>query len=183
MDSTLDEMLDEMTEPRYLLAKQEARLVWQKLGSKKIPVILNEIVKELGIPVKAEQLECDGLSRMDQNGLCFIMYKPSVPVTRQRFTVAHEIGHIVLEHLHLGSDTSQSLGSTQEKEADAFAGELLIPSSDLKKFTKDKDKTIEDIVERYQVSKGAASSAINGNRLLNRIKVADPTTRTIGFAR
>ena len=43
---------------------------------------------------------------------------------RTRFTVAHELGHLVLH-----SDTVCSVGSEQEKEADRFAAELLAPIS------------------------------------------------------
>lgn len=55
---------------------------------------------------------------------------------RQRFTVAHEIGHIVLNHLNEGNNlsiacrdsmSSPSKANLQEIEANAFAAALLMP--------------------------------------------------------
>jgi len=171
MDSDINKILDELNEPRFLLAKQEAREIWKKHCNKEIPVILDVVIKAIAIPVKAAQLDCEGITRMDENGLYFIMYNANTSVTRQRFTVAHEIGHIALEHIHLGGDTSKCLQEkVQEKEANAFAGELLVPASDLKKFMKDKDRSIQDVMDRYQVSKDVAFYAINGNKLVRKIR-------------
>lgn len=166
----IDEVINELTEARYTLAKQEARDIWKNHGREKVPVDLDEVIQGIGIPVQAIHLERDGLTRMDENGLCFIMYNNRAPLVRQRFTLAHEIGHVALDHVHLGVDTSQCFKDSREKEANAFASELLIPSSDLKKFVKNKDKTMQDIIQRYQVSNEAAFWAVNGNKLINKIK-------------
>jgi Zn-dependent peptidase ImmA (M78 family) len=58
------------------------------------------------------------------------------PVSRQLFTLAHEIGHIIL-HKNLGNkiDFRSSLANTNdptEKEANRFAAELLMPEDDFK---------------------------------------------------
>ena len=91
---------------------------------------------------------------------------------RKRFTVAHEIGHIVLEHITFNGQSSQYSSHSQEKEADCFAGNLLVPIDDLKSYMKNKDKTIEEIMNRYWVSKSVAGIAIKSNRLLNKLYVA-----------
>lgn len=46
-----------------------------------------------------------------------------------RFDIAHELGHLVLHHNSTGGDNAQ-----QEKEADAFASEILIPQAALKAY-------------------------------------------------
>lgn len=46
-----------------------------------------------------------------------------------RFDIAHELGHLVLHHSSTGGDNAQ-----QEKEADAFASEFLIPQAALKAY-------------------------------------------------
>lgn len=56
-------------------------------------------------------------------------------IPRQRFTVAHEIGHIYLRHIHLNaeSDRSKSAATStknneeMENDANAFAASLLMP--------------------------------------------------------
>lgn len=67
-----------------------------------------------------------------------IYINSNCPDTRQRFTLAHEIGHIVIpwhtgtvvSHLEPGSDDSDY--SLMEQEANRFAAELLMPTEWLK---------------------------------------------------
>jgi Zn-dependent peptidase ImmA (M78 family)/transcriptional regulator with XRE-family HTH domain len=92
------------------------------------------------------------------------------PSTRRLFTLAHEFAHIVF---HLGRedretkekiDTVVSLAShrdPQEKQANAFAGELLMPRADLEKLVAQfgsrlKDPTcLETVAEHFNVSRDA----------------------------
>lgn len=73
---------------------------------------------------------------------------------RQKFTLAHELYHVLFENgfktivcdMNMGSDKSVS-----EKEADWFASYLLIPQDALFNFSEDIDKwTIENLVEAEQ---------------------------------
>lgn len=48
---------------------------------------------------------------------------------RSRFDIAHELGHLVLHH-----NAAKSNNSVQEKEADIFASEFLIPRAALKAY-------------------------------------------------
>jgi Zn-dependent peptidase ImmA (M78 family) len=66
-----------------------------------------------------------------------IAYNGSHPTGRQRFTIAHELGHLVLGHLdelHVdvsareGSDERPGYDSAQEKAANEFAANLLMPA-------------------------------------------------------
>ena len=52
----------------------------------------------------------------------FIYYDDNVEIETQRFTVAHEIGHIVLNHFKIFS-------GSREQEANMFAARLLMPIS------------------------------------------------------
>lgn len=83
----------------------------------------------------AWQLICDcGLEQLanDTAGFCFflddqyiILYDSSRPILEVRFTVAHELGHIVLGHLSFRSGVLEKLHDSAEQEADAFAARLL----------------------------------------------------------
>ena len=102
------------------------------------------------------------------------MYNKLDPIVRRRFTVAHEIGHIVLEHIPREGVSEQVSKNAQEKEANVFASELLIPRADLKKFVANKDKSLSDIKNRYEVSKEAATYAVmNTKGLLNKLKAEE----------
>jgi Zn-dependent peptidase ImmA (M78 family) len=160
-----------ITEPRYKFAQSKANEIWEKFVDKNIPVKLNDIVKGMDIAVKEDDLSMDGVARMDKSGIAFILYKKAMSDERKRFTVAHELGHIILEHITFGGDSSQLSSKSQEQEANQFAGSLLIPLKDLKTFMKNEDKTLDDIVKRYWVSRDAAGIAVKSNRLLNKLKV------------
>jgi len=121
--------------------KFRKQIVDSLYGIKKevIPVQLVSIAKELGYTVYRfrstfEALDISGIVNYDEkkillNELDFNM--------RQRFTLAHEIGHIVLKHLENGEivDYRENLlNPDDEKEHDAnrFAVELLMPQKQFK---------------------------------------------------
>lgn len=76
-------------------------------------------------------------------------------VQRKRFTVAHEIGHIVLGHFEEYSD--ELLSDYEEfvldKEADMVAGEILMPYDYMLKYY---NWSIQGLTYRFHVSKEAA---------------------------
>lgn len=82
---------------------------------------------------------------------------------RRRFTIAHEIGHIVLGHFEIKSKAlckhrkiTEEDNYKYEMEADSFASELLIPTPHLLKLAKEgKNKNINKLCSFYGVSKQA----------------------------
>lgn len=70
---------------------------------------------------------------------------------RIRWTIAHEIGHIVLNHLSssqtslLRNELSDSKYSSYEKEADCFAGILMAPPIILNRLNLDKYYQIQQV--------------------------------------
>lgn len=165
-----DSVVDDISKPQTKKAQLKATEIWTNFCGGKIPIQLNDIIQQLGIKIKEEDLSIDGITRTNEYGLCCIMYSRNISVERQRFTVAHEIGHIVLEHTSILGNCDQFSKDSQEKEANSFAGELLVPSSDIKKFVKEKKPTIKEIIDRYWVSQDVAFIAVNNNKLLYKIK-------------
>jgi len=92
------------------------------------------------------------------------------PVVRQRFSIAHEIGHFVLGHSEIDVDhgveaifgddaDSYDVGPDVEREANAFAIELLVPRAWAKAFessTTDHASLVDEISRLCAVSKTAA---------------------------
>lgn len=69
---------------------------------------------------------------------------------RKRFTIAHEIGHIVLRH--------KGYSEINEKEADTFAAQLLLPHCILEELIRrGKNVTESYLTEKFGLSKEAAS--------------------------
>lgn len=93
------------------------------------------------------------------------------PKTRQRFTIAHEIGHLVLQHkgelfvdqtVMRRDEISSQAVDPQEIDANRFAAELLMPESliieAVQRRQEKKTETtqlIQDLAEEFQVSSQA----------------------------
>lgn len=69
----------------------------------------------------------DGLVLPDEDGLPVIVINKNMPPDKQRFTVAHEVGHLLM---HTG-DFFPDKDLDYEKQAHRFAAELLMPKQDI----------------------------------------------------
>jgi Zn-dependent peptidase ImmA (M78 family) len=82
--------------------------------------------------------------------------------TRTRFTIAHELGHIILGHFDSVHSNSAFIGDpVMEYEANEFAEELLMPTLPIIELHMNN----RDIISIYQVS---SSAAINKLRFMKR---------------
>ncbi len=157
--------------------RARARALLSKSGASLVPVDLDAVLKHLGI-----RLLLEGMSD-DLSGLLVIKGgKRAIGVNRthhrnrQRFTIAHEIGHLVLHHktfedprndLHWDRkwayfrSTETAGPQEQEVEANQFAAELLMPESPLRDTIKreridlSSDIDIARLAEILQVSEQA----------------------------
>lgn len=100
-----------------------------------------------------------------------VIINQDTTATRQQFTMAHELGHLVIPW-HVGIkideggnyDDSEDSYSLLEKEADRFATELLMPSSFVNETTSrssDLAKAHKEICRRLKVSPQAAAIQIS----------------------
>lgn len=137
------------------------------------PIDLHKVAKALGAEIyyKLMPAGCDGwivelnpYRAKDFTTVKYIiMVNSSRLIVRQRFTIAHEIGHIVLQHherksklLYKHSKITAEDDYKFEREADIFASELLIPTSHLLKLAKmGNPMDIKKLSAFYQVSKEA----------------------------
>lgn len=91
-----------------------------------------------------------------------IGFNQNHPICRQRFTIAHEIGHLLMGHTCSQRDND---GSFNETEANAFASELLMPRQFLMvDFLKIKD--IPSLARVYRVSSEAMGYQLMQTKLL-----------------
>ena len=85
----------------------------------------------------------DGISFITNNGIPVIIINKNFPNDRKRFTIAHELGHVLLHNennysIPLHRDNEKQ----KEKEANEFASEFLMPEEEIRrslKFLKMKD--------------------------------------------
>ena len=89
---------------------------------------------------------------------------------RQRFTIAHELGHI---HLHNGDRFRTERGLNvfsddhEEVEANRFAAMLLMPENEFRKIWEISEQSIEYVANYFAVSKLSASIRANTLNLLS----------------
>ena len=89
-----------------------------------------------------------------------IFYNDNIMSERQRFSIAHEIGHIWLEHKSSSKET--------EAEADHFAAYLLAPTPIILELGLDNPKDISNL---FSISYSAATNALNRTRSRKKCKV------------
>ncbi len=160
-----------MMEPNYKYAREMARKVLKDYGLKYIPTDLKKIFDALRFEyVELEDPEdVDGMIVKIEDKPSIVVINVEKPLTRQRFTLAHELGHLFLNHnkrdiydaetAREQSDYFSQSKPPKEIEADVFASELLIPFEQIKAHN-DKINDIEWLSQTFQVSKAAMTVAI-----------------------
>ncbi len=184
-----------MGQKRCLKSHQEdADMIRRKLISSTVEALLNELeienplvdVKEIAEKKGALVVE-EPLKDEDFSGFLY-RSSDSPPVigvnslhhpNRKRFTIAHELGHMLLHPktgVHLDKvmiqmrDSKSAEGSDHDEiEANRFAAELLMPAAFLErdirsmgKIHADDETAIDSLAKRYGVSKQSMAIRLSG---------------------
>lgn len=124
-------------------AKSEAMKLLGNTSFLRKKVEVEKIAEQLGIAVRRMPLQKDvsGIIKINSNlGTPVIVVNQEHHEKRQRFTIAHEIGHFLMhseENVHVDGviffrgPESTTGSNTKEIQANQFAAELLMPSIDL----------------------------------------------------
>ena len=136
------------------------------------PIPVQAVAAELGLHIEHVALSDDvsGVLVVNDDGGVIGVNKDHALV-RRRFTIAHEIGHFVLhrkdEQLFIDKgyrvlfrDENSSLGTdVREREANAFAAELLMPRALLMRLARsyqldlgEEGGPVEELAAQFQVS-------------------------------
>src|SRR5437660_7882459 len=115
-----------------------------------VPCILNLVEERAGLPVIVGALPQHVAGAVWRNGVGSIVWvNGKQSVERQRFTIAHELGHVCCGHEGTAIDTDATLsGATRdshEVQANAFAAELLAPRAGVKGMI-DVEPNLQDVV-------------------------------------
>ena len=79
---------------------------------------------------------------------------------RRRFTIAHEVGHFILHPGRLAPERSGMANEAMrldEREADLFAAELLMPEHMVRRATLEEGADARVLADRFEVSEAAMS--------------------------
>ena len=155
---------------RKKLAKTLAQKLVKDVGIKIAPVSLQQVIEFLQTKYDLDVRRIEASEKV--SGLLVVCtsldgeystigFNGSHPWCRRRFTIAHEIGHLLLEHTCNGREE----GTHNEQEANIFAAELLMPASAIKKDFKI-TPNIEDLSKLYRVSAESLSIRLMDARLV-----------------
>lgn len=100
------------------------------IGKGPIKSLINALEKQ-GIVVHFidfKDLKISGVSYITPNGIPLIIINSNIPNSRKVFTIAHELGHLIMHYKGgiIGEDRDI------EKEANKFASEFLVPTSEIR---------------------------------------------------
>ncbi len=111
-----------------------ARELFRFIDMDNPPVDIEKILQELNIKLRYEDfVKVDGIA-LKSPKLGIIVVNRNFPVTRQRFTIAHELGHIVMPHRAKYYICYQGRNKLVERRANRFAAELLMPEPMVRKL-------------------------------------------------
>lgn len=159
--------------PRYNRIRRCAAELLSRSAIEQPAVPVDRVAKAAGAIIEYRNFnnEISGLLIRKQK-IVVIAVDEEQPKQRQRFTIAHELGHLVLHdgievrvdkhfRINLRSSASSKAEDVEEIEANAFAAELLMPRDfllrDAKKLKLDMEdeKQVSSLAERYDVSRQA----------------------------
>lgn len=166
--------------PKVMGGTAEARAasILESLGLGEPPIPVERIALHLGLEVERAALG-DNVSGLlvVQDGRGMIGVSANQPLVRQRFTIAHEIGHFVLHKdvmpvfidtqflrpiLAAFRNAASSTGEdAREREANAFAAALLMPAEMVHRAIATlgvdiaDEEAIEELAKRFNVSRQA----------------------------
>lgn len=141
-----------------------------------VPVDVYELAKQLQIDIRKRDFdeELSGFA-YQKNGEKVIGVNASDGPLRQRFTIAHELGHLFLDPrddlnydkkfvLQFRNGLSKEGTDIKEIEANYFAAELLMPEQSLKDelaqfdgLDFEDDEVVKQLADKYDVSQQAMS--------------------------
>lgn len=149
-------------EPDFKRAERNALSLISELGYLHPPIDPEDVARALGIDVTFATFaapfdqEVSGFFDPENNEI--VINEKEYP-KRQTFTIAHEIGHYRLHRDHLMSDDygivmrSSELKKNrppEEREADAFAANLLVPRPFLERYKS--IATVKELSDLFMVS-------------------------------
>ncbi len=154
-------------------ARHLAKALLKEAGIIQGPVRLSEVVKyvprlhNLVIKGTKDHLPSGVYAITHKEpGITVIGYNENASLTRQKFSVAHELGHLYMGHLHGQSSIDLNSVDNDEIEANQFAAHLIMPPMFIKASIKDGMKDVNALASFYEVSSEAMWWQFTKNGLL-----------------
>lgn len=170
--------------------EKRAISVLKRTGFDQLPIAVDEVAKALGAKITYKPFDGDvsGMLYRSDDSPPVIGVNSTHPPTRQRFSIAHEVGHLVM---HKGTPVfidrfarvnwRAGASSAEEVEANAFAAELLMPrelvAREVDAALAKNERTSPDQLSKRLAKSFNVSAQSMGYRLEN-LGVLDPAALT-----
>ena len=152
--------------------REDIKHIFEKLNISEPPVPIEKIPGLFSLKVVYYNKFPDNISGtiIQQEDLKAIGVNSNHPKVRQKFSIAHELGHFLLGHdsQHIIDDTFDK-PTNNEQEANKFAAEILMPAEMLKKDIGNSEYDIPSLANRYEVSEQAMSIRLLESGLIHKI--------------
>lgn len=156
--------------PAKPLSEQFETVNWFRRNA---PVDVVGLATALGVRIRGSFLPSDisGMIERDGNGYA-ITVNANDPKNRQRFTIAHELGHFMLHRELIGDGIADdrayrstdsgryrntAIGPREETEANGFAANVLMPYELIETLKRTGITSVDDLASRLGVSRHAMS--------------------------
>jgi hypothetical protein len=161
-----------MNHPASDIRRQATRLL-DSAGISHEPVSLRDIVSALNLELvkrTREPFTSEAALEPLGDGRAIVL-NGGGDSGRRRFTIAHEIGHFVL-HPERGrperGGVVNEAGRMEEREADAFAAELLMPEHLVRDAVREQGLDVDRLADRFEVSRKAMQARLRHMGLVER---------------
>lgn len=164
--------------------REKATSILKMAGIHNPPVNVYKIAKLLGFSIIESDFPINYSGEIFiENNVKSIGINKNHSLTRQRFTIAHELGHYLNGHQYFDEEGKMLEDSEfdfsnpirqQEKEANLFASELLIPKEFLIKELEQHGLDINKLTEHFEVSSQAMWIRLTSLKLVEKYS---PATR------
>jgi Zn-dependent peptidase ImmA (M78 family) len=140
------------------------------------PIRIERVAKELGVELRSGDLNDVSGVLVRQGNSAIVATNNTQSAQRQRFTIAHELGHFLLHEgitnhvdrsyrVNFRSAESSEATNVEEIEANYFAASILMPKHMLDaqsaELALDNDAMVGDLAKQFQVSRLAMSLRLN----------------------
>lgn len=138
-----------------------------------LPVDVKSAAEAIGVRVFFDELPkgVSGKIQKDEKGGYYIVANKDEPNVRQRFTIAHELGHFMYHRSLIGDGVADSpayrapdeniyektpLEPLHERQANQFAANMLMPLAQIREIEKRHPSiTVAELADKFNVSEDA----------------------------
>lgn len=127
-------------------------------GIQTSPLDIERLINSFGVKIKIIPMADEISGHLSlSNGAWEIAVNALHHPKRQRFTLAHELGHYILHRWKCQRFEDSKLfrnneSNPMEVEANNYAADLLMPESEFRRYINEVSKNINDIADQFNVS-------------------------------